>query len=147
MEFAGAKAALFCGGGILTYLRDDRPGLPWPAHWDLPGGGREGEEGPEACLLRELHEEFGLTISPSRLIWRRSFHAMTDSSRNAVFFAGWLAPADIAAVRFGDEGQFWKLMPVSTFLVQDRVVPDQQRRVGLVLSDPAFATVLSGPAV
>ena len=53
-DFVGAKAALFCGGRLLTHLRDDRPGLPWPAMWDLPGGGREGAETPEQCLLREL---------------------------------------------------------------------------------------------
>ena len=38
MEFVGAKAALFCEGRVLTCLRDDRPGLPWAGHWDLPGG-------------------------------------------------------------------------------------------------------------
>jgi 8-oxo-dGTP diphosphatase len=41
-DFVGAKAALVCNGAVLTYLRDDHEGLPWPAHWDLPGGGREG---------------------------------------------------------------------------------------------------------
>ena len=52
--FAGAKVALICGGDVLTYLRDDRPELPFPGCWDLPGGGREGEESAEACVLREL---------------------------------------------------------------------------------------------
>jgi hypothetical protein len=48
-DFVGCKAALFCGDALLTYLRDDKPGLPWAAKWDLPGGGREGSETPEAC--------------------------------------------------------------------------------------------------
>ncbi|OYX25915.1 MAG: hypothetical protein B7Z10_04830 [Rhodobacterales bacterium 32-66-7] len=147
MDFTGAKAALFCGTGILTYLRDDLPGLPWPGHWDLPGGGREGGEGPMACLLREVQEEFGLSLSPHRLIWQQSFHAMTDPSRTAMFFAGWLTPADIASIRFGDEGQRWEVMPVPAFLAHGKVVPDLQRRVSLALSDPAVAAVLTGPAV
>lgn len=32
MDFTGAKAALFCGALILTYLRDEKPGLRWPGH-------------------------------------------------------------------------------------------------------------------
>ena len=138
MDFIGAKAALFCGQSILAYLRDDRPSLLWPAHWDLPGGGREADEGPKACLLRELREEFGLVLPPARLVWERSFPSMTDPARNAVFFGGWLDPADIAAIRFGDEGQAWRMMPVSAFLAHDRAVPELQRRVGVVWADPAF---------
>ncbi|OYW52267.1 MAG: hypothetical protein B7Z31_12855 [Rhodobacterales bacterium 12-65-15] len=147
MDFTGAKAALFCGTGILTYLRDDLPGLPWPGHWDLPGGEREGGEGPVECLLREVQEEFGLALSPDRLVWQQSFPAMTDPSRKAEFFAGWLTPADIASIRFGDEGQRWEVMPVPTFLDHGKVVPDLQRRVSLALADPAVAAVLTGPAV
>ena len=46
MDFVGCKAALLCGDALLTYLRDDKPGLPWANWWDLPGGGREGGEAP-----------------------------------------------------------------------------------------------------
>ena len=53
MTFVGCKLALIHGPLILTYLRDDRPGLPWAGLWDLSGGGREGQETPEACVLRE----------------------------------------------------------------------------------------------
>lgn len=52
MEFVGAKAALFCDARVLTYLRDDLPGLGWAGFWDLPGGGREAAESPEKCLQR-----------------------------------------------------------------------------------------------
>ena len=78
MEFTGAKAALFCEASVLVYLRDEKPGLRWPGLWDLPGGGREGDEGPEDCLLRELEEEFGLRLAPVRLVWRRVFPSMED---------------------------------------------------------------------
>ena len=68
MSFVGSTLALIHDARILTYLSDDRPGLPLPAAWDLPGGGREGDETPQACVLRELHEEFGLTLPASRLL-------------------------------------------------------------------------------
>jgi 8-oxo-dGTP pyrophosphatase MutT (NUDIX family) len=38
------------------------------SYWLLPGGGREGEETPEQCLIREVQEETGLTITVERLL-------------------------------------------------------------------------------
>jgi 8-oxo-dGTP diphosphatase len=135
VDFVGAKAAFFCEGAVLTCLRDEHPGLSWAGHWDLPGGGREGNEGPEDCVLRELQEEFGLTLAPDRLLWRRVFPSMLDASRASVFFGGRLSREEIAAIRFGDEGQGWAMMPVATFLGHGRAVPDMQRRVGIVWAE------------
>ncbi|MCU0828816.1 MAG: NUDIX hydrolase [Tabrizicola sp.] len=132
MDFVGAKAAFFCEGRVLTCQRDDLPGLPWPGLWDLPGGGREGSETAEACLLRELSEEFGLQLGADRLIWRRVFPSMMDASRASVFFGGWLSPGEVAAIRFGDEGQGWELMPVTAFLGHGQAVPEMQRRAAIV---------------
>lgn len=132
MEFVGCKAAFFCGSDILTYQRDEKPGLRWPGLWDLPGGGREGDETPEECLLRELEEEFGLRFAQDRLLWRRVFPSMMDASLLSVFFGGVLAAAEIAAIRFGDEGQGWQMMPVTAFLAHTGAVPEMQRRAGIV---------------
>ena len=69
MEFSGAKLALFLGQELLVILRDDRPDIPYPGHWDLPGGGREGDETPQACVLRETQEEVGLKLTENDLGW------------------------------------------------------------------------------
>lgn len=135
MEFTGAKAALFCGASVLTYLRDEKPDLRWPGLWDLPGGGREGFESPEDCLLRELEEEFGLRLTPDRLIWRRVFPSMVEAGRTSVFFGGWVSAEEIAAIRFGDEGQRWELMGVGGFLGHPLGVPEMQRRAGIVWAE------------
>lgn len=135
MDFTGAKAALFCGASVLTCLRDEKPGLRWPGFWDLPGGGREGDEGPEDCLLRELDEEFGLRLTPDRLVWRRVFPSMVAEGRTSVFFGGWLDRAEIGCIRFGDEGQAWEMMPVTAFLAHGQAVPELQRRTGIVWDD------------
>jgi 8-oxo-dGTP diphosphatase len=132
VDFTGAKAALFCGAFVLTYLRDEKPGLRWPGLWDLPGGGREGAEGPEDCLLRELWEEFGLRLSADRLVWRRVFPSMVEAGRTSVFFGGWVSAEEVAAIRFGDEGQRWELMGVEGFLGHSLGVPEMQRRAGIV---------------
>lgn len=134
MDFVGAKAALVCDGAILTYLRDDHAGLPWRNLWDLPGGGREGLETPETCLLREVEEEFGLILPPDRLIWRRVWPSMTDPARASVFFAGRITAAEIAAIRFGEEGQRWEMMAVATFVAHPQAVPEMQRRAGIAVA-------------
>lgn len=134
-DFVGCKAALFCGDALLTYLRDDKPGLPWAAKWDLPGGGREGDETPEACLLREVHEEFGLILAADRLLWRRRWPSMLDASRSSYFFAGRISAAEIAAIRFGEEGQYWQMMRVADYLAHPHGIPELQRRVAVALPD------------
>lgn len=126
---------MFCGDAVLVYLRDDKPGLPWAAMWDVPGGGREGDETPEECLLREVFEEFGLRFALERLIWRRVFPSMMDAARLSVFFGGWITADEIAAIRFGDEGQGWQMMPVAAFLAHPLGVPEMQRRAGIVWDD------------
>lgn len=58
--FHGAKAAVFIGARPLIYQRDR--GVVWPGYWDFPGGGREGDETPHACLRREVLEDFALDV-------------------------------------------------------------------------------------
>ncbi|KFI26594.1 DNA mismatch repair protein MutT [Haematobacter massiliensis] len=125
--FDGAKIALFRGESLLVMLRDDRPDLSWPGAWDLPGGGREGNETPVACALRELEEEFGLRLPPGRLFWHRIYPR--PGLLPAHFFAGTLSSAEVTAIRFGNEGQEWRLMPVAEFVAHPKAVPVLRSRV------------------
>ncbi|WP_102226950.1 NUDIX hydrolase [Acidimangrovimonas sediminis] len=132
MEFHGAKIALLCDGAVVSILRDDIPTIPWPGFWDLPGGGREGEESAAACVLRELDEELGLTLAPDRLFWRSVHPSGTWPGETSVFFAARLANAEVATLRLGDEGQDWRLMPVDDFLDHPRAIPFLKQRLRLV---------------
>jgi 8-oxo-dGTP diphosphatase len=49
-------------GEFLLALRDNKPGIPFPNHWDLIGGHVEDGETPEEALVREYKEELNLDL-------------------------------------------------------------------------------------
>ena len=55
---------------VLLFLRDQKPGIPYPNCWDIPGGHMEAGETPEQCIRREMREEIG-EIIPSPIYFRR----------------------------------------------------------------------------
>ncbi len=136
--FVGAKIALIGGGCVLTHLRDDKPGLPYAAHWDFPGGGREGGETAAECALRELHEEYGLILPEERLIWRRDYPSHHQPGGRAVFFGGHITAEEIGWIVFGEEGQFWEMMAIGAFLSHDGAVPYLRDRLRDMLATGSF---------
>jgi len=52
---------------ILLFLRDDKPDIPYPNMWDIPGGHIEDNETPEQCIIREMKEEMDLDIEGFKL--------------------------------------------------------------------------------
>jgi 8-oxo-dGTP diphosphatase len=49
-------------GELLLYLRDNKPDIPFPDHWDLIGGHVEEGETPEEALVREVKEELDIDL-------------------------------------------------------------------------------------
>ena len=49
-------------GKYLLHLRDDIPGIVWPGHWSVLGGGCDPGETPRQTIVRELREEAGLFL-------------------------------------------------------------------------------------
>ena len=47
---------------VLLFLRDDKPTIPFPNIWDLPGGHPEEAESPEDGIRREMMEEMDLEL-------------------------------------------------------------------------------------
>lgn len=128
-EFGGAKIVLHCDGALVSYLRDEKPEIPFPGLWDLPGGGAEGDETPQACALRETLEEFTLSIAPSRITWGRSYPALLQPETVNWFFAASITERDIASIRFGDEGQCWRMMSFEDYLSRTDAIEHLQVQV------------------
>ena len=128
-EFTGCKIALICDGQILTILCDDKEDIPWPNMWELPGGGREGNETPFECVAREVYEELSIQLSKADVIWFQIYPSMLDGNKKSVFLVGRLTQEQFESIIFGDEGQGYKLVSFEEFLTSDRVVPQLQERV------------------
>lgn len=130
-DFGGAKMALFLGDALAVIQRDDRPGLPFPGHWDLPGGGREGRESPFECVRRECVEELGLKIERHHVTWHRSFETVDGANW---FFVAHLPKIAADRVVFGSEGQRWTLMQVQEYLSHALTIPRFQHRLRIALA-------------
>lgn len=126
--FVGAKAAILIGTRLLVTLRDDRPDIPCPNMWDLPGGGREGDETPEQTMIREVREEVGLDLTAVPVLWRRVFPAAHHPGRTGWFFVLRLPAAAEGAIRFGAEGQGWRLVTPAQYRGLPDAVPYLRER-------------------
>ena len=128
-DFTGCKIALICDGQMLTILRDDKMTIPWPNMWELPGGGREGDESPFECAAREVYEELGIHLNEDCLLWSKVYPSMLFEGRQSVFMVGQLSQDQFDNITFGDEGQTYKLMSIEEFLNSKQAVPQLQERV------------------
>ena len=128
VDFNGAKLALFLDDSLLVYQRDQRNDIPYAGLLDLPGGGREHRESPQACVLRELREEFGLVLLPERLTLTRCYTIPFNGLRGCLFTAT-LSHAERDLIRFGEEGQWWSFMSVTTFLAHPAGIQHLQQLV------------------
>lgn len=133
--FSGAKIALIVDNELVAYKRDMKPDIPFPGLWDLPGGGREGDESPIDCVLRETWEEFGLDVPVERIVWRRQYLREMSPGLASHFFVARIPPAMIDEIRFGDEGERWEMMTLRGFLDHPQAIPGLRKRLADYLSD------------
>ena len=129
LDFTGCKIALICDGRILTILRDDKPTLPWPNLWELPGGGREGDESPFECVAREVYEELGIHLDEDCLFWSKVYPSVLYEGRQSVFMVGQISQKQFDNITFGDEGQAYKLMSIEEFLNSKQAVTQLQGKL------------------
>jgi 8-oxo-dGTP diphosphatase len=82
-------------GGVIAQLRDDKPGLMFPAHWSTLGGRVEAGEKPDEAMQRELIEE--IEICPPMTFWRLfEHHFISHGIRHDVDIYAYVGEIDLA---------------------------------------------------
>ncbi len=99
MKF-GAKAFIVYKKKVLLLLRDNKPSIPYPNTWNLPGGGVEEGESYDQALERELLEELGVVPKKYKRLGIETF----DDGRITVRYLVWLDDAEVKRLKLG-EGQ------------------------------------------
>ncbi|SDX88974.1 8-oxo-dGTP diphosphatase [Ruegeria halocynthiae] len=128
MDFTGAKTALFLRDALVVIQRDENTDIPFPRHLDFPGGGKNPGETPIECALREALEEVGLCLCATDLIWSRQYG-------QSWFFVAMRPSEDVGLIRFGDEGQGWRLMHPQDYLTNSLAIPSFVNRLRDYLSE------------
>ncbi len=98
---SGSKAFVLYNKKLLLILRDDKPDIPFPNVWNLPGGGIEEGETPEEAIKRELKEEICVVPKYIEFIGEEEY----SSGVTAYRFASFLTDEEKTQVKHGDEGQ------------------------------------------
>jgi 8-oxo-dGTP diphosphatase len=75
-------------GKILIARRgpDDR----LAGNWEFPGGTQEADETPEACLRREMREEFAIDIAVGAFLGASVYHYDHGAIRLLAYRANWI---------------------------------------------------------
>lgn len=121
MNFHGAKIALLFDNKILMHLRDNTPGLFNANMWDFAGGGREGDESPYECAIREVQEEFGITLTNQSFVWGKEYPAQKDPAQKAWFMVASIEQKDLDSIILA-EGQRWELLCETDFFQRADVI-------------------------
>ncbi len=125
----GSKVALFLGDRLVSILRDDFPHIHFPNLWDLPGGGREGDETTFQTVARELEEELGLILPRAAVLWESAFPSSIDATKWNAFFVAQMSARAVDDIVFGGEGQRWALYGMEDFIALDNRVPSYGGRL------------------
>lgn len=62
-----------------------KPGIKYAGFWEFPGGKVEHGESPESCLVRELAEEFSITVGIKNF-FAENIHAYPDRTVQLLAF-------------------------------------------------------------
>jgi 8-oxo-dGTP diphosphatase len=96
-------------GELLLYKRDNKPGIPFPQHWDLFGGHIEDGETPEEALVREVKEELNYDLKEYEFF--REYHCTDgDAYPNVkyIFKGKFNVPIEEVTLLEGDYPKYFK---------------------------------------
>jgi len=114
-------------GEFLLALRDNKPGIPFPNHWDLIGGHVEDGETPEEALVREYKEELDLDLT--EYSFYKKYECLTgDAYENTKYiYTGKInVPIEEITLLEGERPQYFS----------KEEIPDLKLRIGILKKGP-----------
>lgn len=102
-------------GELLLYLRDNKPGIPFPGHWDLIGGHVEAGETTLEALKREFKEELNLQLNDFKF-FKKYVCLEGDAYPNIKYiYSGKLSvPIEEITLLEGDHAKYFKPEEIPT---------------------------------
>jgi 8-oxo-dGTP pyrophosphatase MutT (NUDIX family) len=108
-------------GRYLMQLRDQKPGIFYPGHWGLFGGGMDPGETVEQALARELEEELGLKGASGRYVTEFAFVFGRFGRVNRYYYEVRIDDAALGGLVI-HEGREMRAFAAPEILTQPRVV-------------------------
>lgn len=118
MRHLEVVAAVFVRDGNVLACRR-APGKSAAGKWEFPGGKVDDHETSEAALVREIHEELGISISVEALIDR----SVTPVGRNNIDLSCYLVVSAEAPTRSTDHDKL-RWVPIPSLPTLDWAAPD-----------------------
>ena len=110
--YAGA-VVLNPRGEVLCQLRDNKPGIRFPGYWTCsPGGHVEEDESPDHAIIRELKEEFEITVTDLKVLDVLMENGMETSGIYHAFSATLASPEENLKCNEGQRAQFFDIQSV-----------------------------------
>ncbi len=96
-------------GEILLCMRDNKPGIPFPRHWDLIGGHIEEGETPKEALVREVKEELNYDLKDYKF-FRKYEYVEGDAYPNIkyIYYGKFNVPIDKITLLEGEYPRYFK---------------------------------------
>jgi 8-oxo-dGTP diphosphatase len=76
-----------------------------------------------------VEEEFGISIEENRVRSLRRYESGSPGGLDTYFCVAEVTPSEVDRIRFGDEGQHWRMMDALEFVALEDAVPHMKRRL------------------
>lgn len=139
-NFVGTNGLVLVGSDALSYIRDNNT-TSYPHGVDLAGGQRELDESPFETFRRELHEEFGLNVARSQIVYARQYPGLVEPSKIGYFVVAQLDKRAKNWIRFGDEGENYQITTVDELLAHPALIPRRKQQIEAYLGKSVQPTL------